>query len=79
MEWWLYYSSTCFSFQIYHASEEFGPEDIQTSGGYFHMANVFFRQGKMDVADTLYRQVSYHSSEDAPIFAAVMYKYNISK
>ncbi|XP_046558779.1 zinc finger MYND domain-containing protein 12-like [Haliotis rubra] len=43
---------------IYHASEEFGTEDIRTSGGYFHMANVFFRQGKMDIADTLYRQVT---------------------
>lgn len=43
---------------IYHASEEFGTDDIRTSGGYFHMGNVFFRQGRMDVADTLYRQVT---------------------
>jgi pentatricopeptide repeat protein len=27
------------------------------SGGYFLMANIFFKQGKMDVADALYRQV----------------------
>jgi len=44
-------------FQIYHASEEFGTDDIRTSGGYFHMANVFFRQGRMEIADSLYRQV----------------------
>ncbi|XP_033764083.1 zinc finger MYND domain-containing protein 12-like [Pecten maximus] len=43
---------------IYHASEEFGTDDIRTSGGYYHMANVFFRQGRMDIADTLYRQVA---------------------
>lgn len=42
---------------MYHASEEFGTEDIQTSGGYFHMANVFFRQNKMAVANSLYEQV----------------------
>ncbi|ESO90434.1 hypothetical protein LOTGIDRAFT_123333 [Lottia gigantea] len=43
---------------IYHASVEFGTDDIRTSGGYFHMANVFFRQGKMEIADSLYRQVT---------------------
>ncbi|XP_052082447.1 zinc finger MYND domain-containing protein 12-like [Mytilus californianus] len=43
---------------IYHASENFGTDDIRTSGGYFHMANVFFRQGRMEIADSLYRQVS---------------------
>lgn len=43
---------------IYHASEEFNTDDIRTSGGYFHMANVFFRQGRMEIADSLYRQVS---------------------
>lgn len=43
---------------IYHSSEEFGTGDIRTSGGYFHMANVFFRQGRMDVADSLYSEVS---------------------
>eukprot|EP00745_Piridium_sociabile_P039368 TRINITY_DN7351_c0_g1_i4.p1 TRINITY_DN7351_c0_g1~~TRINITY_DN7351_c0_g1_i4.p1 ORF type:complete len:364 (+),score=95.56 TRINITY_DN7351_c0_g1_i4:114-1205(+) len=51
---------------IYHASEEYGPDDIRTSGGYFHMANVFFRQGKREVADSLYRQVTdiWHSHLD---------------
>lgn len=43
---------------IYHASEEFGTDDIGTSGGYFHMANVFFRQNRMDVADSLYSRVT---------------------
>ena len=44
--------------QIYHASQEFGTADIQTSSAYFHMANVFFRQSKMEVADSLYEQVA---------------------
>jgi len=43
---------------IYHASSEWGTCDIKTSGGYFHMANVFFRQNKMDIADSLYTQVT---------------------
>ena len=43
--------------QIYHASSEFGTDDIRTSGGYFHMANVFFRQSRMDIADSLYERV----------------------
>lgn len=43
---------------IYHASQEFGTHDIRTSGGYFHMANVFFRQNKMDIADSLYDEVT---------------------
>ncbi|RNA03328.1 Zinc finger MYND domain-containing 12 [Brachionus plicatilis] len=42
---------------IYYASEEFGTESFQVSGGYFLIANIFFKQGKMDVADSLYRQV----------------------
>ncbi|XP_058858237.1 zinc finger MYND domain-containing protein 12-like isoform X1 [Acipenser ruthenus] len=43
---------------IYYASEEFGTDSIVTSGGYFHMANVFFQQSKMDVADSLYTKVT---------------------
>ncbi|XP_005994058.1 zinc finger MYND domain-containing protein 12 [Latimeria chalumnae] len=43
---------------IYLASEVFGLKSIQTSGGYFQMANIFFRQSKMDVADSLYTEVT---------------------
>uniref|UniRef100_A0A8C3T2C1 Zinc finger MYND-type containing 12 n=1 Tax=Chelydra serpentina TaxID=8475 RepID=A0A8C3T2C1_CHESE len=43
---------------IYLASCAFGTHDISTSGGYFHMANVFFRQNKMDIADSLYTEVT---------------------
>ncbi|XP_074831819.1 zinc finger MYND domain-containing protein 12 isoform X1 [Carettochelys insculpta] len=43
---------------IYFASCAFGTHDISTSGGYFHMANVFFRQNKMDIADSLYTEVT---------------------
>ncbi|CAI9533093.1 unnamed protein product [Staurois parvus] len=42
---------------IYYASTVSGPSDISTAGGYFHMANVFFRQNKMDIADSLYSEV----------------------
>ena len=38
---------------------EFSPDNIKTSGGYFHMANVFFKQNQLDVAFSLYSQVNY--------------------
>ncbi|KAM9270344.1 zinc finger MYND domain-containing protein 12 isoform 3-T3 [Morus bassanus] len=43
---------------IYLASSAFGLKSVETSGGYFHMANVFFRQNKMDVANSLYAEVT---------------------
>jgi len=43
---------------IFHSSEEFGTSDIHTSGGYFHMANVFFRQSRMEIADSHYEEVT---------------------
>ncbi|XP_048580934.1 zinc finger MYND domain-containing protein 12 [Nematostella vectensis] len=43
---------------IYHSSLQHGTDDIHTSGGYFHMANVFNRQNKLDVAFSLYNQVT---------------------
>ncbi|KFP50514.1 Zinc finger MYND domain-containing protein 12, partial [Cathartes aura] len=43
---------------IYLASSTFGLKSIETSGGYFHMANVFFRQNKMDIANSLYAEVT---------------------
>ena len=43
--------------QVYYASEEFGTHDIHTSGGYFHMGNVFLRQYKNDVANSLFEEV----------------------
>ena len=54
---WLVFIKYDVFFQIYHASDEFGTDDIRTSGGYFHMANVFFRQNRMDVANSLYERV----------------------
>jgi len=47
-----------FADDIYHSSMEFGTDSIKTSGGYFHMANVFFKQNKLDVAFSLYSQVT---------------------
>ncbi|ELK31117.1 Zinc finger MYND domain-containing protein 12 [Myotis davidii] len=35
----------------------YGTEDIRTSGGYFHLANIFFDLMKFDLADTLYTKV----------------------
>ncbi|XP_009333520.1 PREDICTED: zinc finger MYND domain-containing protein 12 [Pygoscelis adeliae] len=43
---------------IYLASSTFGLKSIEASGGYFHMANVFFRQNKMDIANSLYAEVT---------------------
>ncbi|XP_009887772.1 PREDICTED: zinc finger MYND domain-containing protein 12 [Charadrius vociferus] len=43
---------------IYLASSTFGVKSVEASGGYFHMANVFFRQNKMDVANSLYAKVT---------------------
>ncbi|NXI97097.1 ZMY12 protein, partial [Psophia crepitans] len=42
---------------IYLASSAFGLKSLETSGGYFHMANVFFGQNKTDVANSLYAEV----------------------
>ncbi|KFV18020.1 Zinc finger MYND domain-containing protein 12, partial [Tauraco erythrolophus] len=43
---------------IYLASSTFGLKSIETSGGYFHMATIFFRQNKMDIANSLYAEVT---------------------
>ncbi|KAM5248665.1 zinc finger MYND domain-containing protein 12 [Ctenodactylus gundi] len=43
---------------IYFASCAFGTEDIRTSGGYFHLANIFYVLKKFDLADTLYTKVA---------------------
>ncbi|XP_031560432.1 zinc finger MYND domain-containing protein 12-like isoform X2 [Actinia tenebrosa] len=49
---------TYFADDIYHSSRKHGTDDIHTSGGYFHMANVFNRQNKLDIAFSLYNQVT---------------------
>ncbi|XP_075045992.1 zinc finger MYND domain-containing protein 12 [Mixophyes fleayi] len=55
----LYYLSN----DVYYGSTVSGPNNITTSGGYFHMANIFFRQNKMVIADSLYSEVTdiWHS------------------
>ena len=42
---------------VYHSSLAFGTDDIRTSGGYFHMANIFHKQDQMDTANSLYEKV----------------------
>lgn len=42
---------------IYFASELFGTNAIQTSGGYFNMANVYFYLGKPTLTNSLYKKV----------------------
>jgi len=39
---------------IYQASFAYGVNDVKTSGGYFHMANIFYQQDKMDVAFSIF-------------------------
>ncbi|XP_069873271.1 zinc finger MYND domain-containing protein 12-like isoform X1 [Dipodomys merriami] len=43
---------------IYFSSCAFGTEDTRTSGGYFHLANIFYGLRKLDLADTLYTKVA---------------------
>ena len=43
--------------QIYHASEEYGIEDIRTSGGYFQLGKVFHELSKDDVAEAMFDRV----------------------
>jgi tetratricopeptide (TPR) repeat protein len=42
---------------VYYSTEKYGPNSIYVSGGYFLMANIFFKMNKMKIADSLYRQV----------------------
>ncbi|NWX91480.1 ZMY12 protein, partial [Nothoprocta pentlandii] len=42
---------------IYLASCAFGPDAIQAAEGYFHMAKIFLRQNKTDVANSLFAEV----------------------
>lgn len=44
-------------FQIYFANEEYGQDSTVTCGGYFLMADVFAKQGKMPIASSLYSEV----------------------
>ena len=42
---------------VYHSSLEVGPEHVDTSGGFFHMANIFYIQNKIDNALAFYDKV----------------------
>jgi len=42
---------------IYFSSLEVGPEHVDTSGGYFHMGNIFFTQHKIENALAFYDKV----------------------
>lgn len=48
-----------FANDIYFASEEYGLDSIVTCGGYFLMADVFAKQGKMTIARSLYSEVAH--------------------
>ncbi|NXK93881.1 ZMY12 protein, partial [Formicarius rufipectus] len=43
--------------EVYLATSAFGVNSIEVSGVYFHMANIFLLQNKMDVANSLYTEV----------------------
>ncbi|XP_070767212.1 zinc finger MYND domain-containing protein 12 [Enoplosus armatus] len=47
-----------FANDIYFASEAYGLDSTVTCGGYFFMADVFAKQGKMPVARSLYSEVA---------------------
>lgn len=42
---------------VYHSSLEVGPEHIDTAGGYFHMANAFYGQQRVEGALALFDKV----------------------
>jgi len=42
---------------IYQASWAYGVNDVKTSGAYFHMANIYYQQDKMDVAFSIFDHV----------------------
>uniref|UniRef100_A0A8D2KXJ4 Zinc finger MYND-type containing 12 n=1 Tax=Varanus komodoensis TaxID=61221 RepID=A0A8D2KXJ4_VARKO len=43
---------------VYFASCAYGTNDVAVSGGHFHMANIFVHQNVLDVANSLYSEVS---------------------
>ncbi|XP_041802560.1 zinc finger MYND domain-containing protein 12 [Chelmon rostratus] len=47
-----------FANDIYFASEEYGLDSTVTCGGYFLMADVFVKQGKVPIARSLYSEVA---------------------
>uniref|UniRef100_A0A673AUP0 Zinc finger, MYND-type containing 12 n=1 Tax=Sphaeramia orbicularis TaxID=375764 RepID=A0A673AUP0_9TELE len=50
-----------FANDIYHASEEYGADSIISCEGYFLLASVFVKEGKMPVVRSLYSQVKYNT------------------
>lgn len=45
------------SSDIYYSSLEMGPEHVDTAGGYFHMANIFYSQHRIENSLALYDKV----------------------
>ncbi len=43
--------------QIYQSSVAYNLDAIQTSGGYYHMGQVFLKEKKTDIAISLHNQV----------------------
>ncbi|KFO78680.1 Zinc finger MYND domain-containing protein 12, partial [Cuculus canorus] len=44
--------------EVYLVSSTLGLNSVEAAGGYFHMANIFLRQNKMDIANSLYAKVT---------------------
>ena len=42
---------------IYYSSLEIGPEHVDTSAGYYHMANIFYAQNRVEHALAFYDKV----------------------
>lgn len=43
---------------VYYASCAYGTDDVRTTSGYFHMANIFHQQNKLDTALSLYSNLT---------------------
>ncbi|KFP82016.1 Zinc finger MYND domain-containing protein 12, partial [Acanthisitta chloris] len=48
---------------VYLSASVFGLKSLEVSKGYFHMANIFSQQNKLDIANSLYAEVtaSWHA------------------
>ena len=57
---------------IYQSSVAFGPESIQTAGGYFHLATAFVAEEKPDVVLSLHNQVHTHACLQAYLLMHVL-------
>ena len=63
--------SPALSNDVYYSSLEIGPEHVDTAGGYYHMANIFYSQNRIENALALYDKVVVFDNAKKCIYAIV--------